>query len=219
MRFNPLEALHNRGPAAWIRGLPYLALLNEYLKLYLPYAAVATAGVDGAAAGGALGGTPRAAPADQSAQVTRYGELFVRLAVAYWVDCALVLHFDHGKLGQYRRQMSHNNNANNGAGEEHVSVLEIFRSLVLTHVILFDLATDAEGGAAGNERPHPSPMESLLVDVSSLRWTVASVQCAYLLVMRILADPQLRERISLLGERPDLQVAAVVAMVCSASVF
>ena len=44
------------------------------------------------------------------------------------------------------------------------------------------------------------------MDTSSLRWTVASAQCAYLLVMRILADPQLLERINLLGERPDLQV-------------
>ena len=77
---------------------------------------------------------------------------------------------------------------------------------MLTEMVLFDLSTDDEGGAAGSDRPHPSPLETLLVDVSSLRWTVASVQCAYLLVLRILADPQLKERITLLGERPDLQV-------------
>ena len=124
MRFHPLEALHNRGPCAWIRGLPYLALLNEYLKLYLPCTPATTADVSGSA----QGATPRAAPVDQSAQVARYGELFVRLAVAYWVDCAVVLHFNHGKLGQYRRQMS---NANAPAVGERQFLPKNFVALLL----------------------------------------------------------------------------------------
>lgn len=121
-RFNPLDTLHNRGPGAWMRGLPYLALLNEYFKLYLP--------VDGSnrsstndsyrnnnnGAAGDSANTPLASNStgatssrnlvEQTALEAQHAQLFVHLAVAYWVDCALVLRREHGQLGLWRRLLT-----------------------------------------------------------------------------------------------------------------
>eukprot|EP01032_Pedospumella_encystans_P010074 gene10074-11805_t len=200
-RFNPLDTLHNRGPGAWMRGLPYLALLNEYFKLYLPIDGSNRSSTNDSyrnnnnGAAGDSANTPLASNStgastrnlvEQTALEAQHAQLFVHLAVAYWVDCALVLRREHGQLGLWRRLLT---NVSSG----------------LTDI-------NAAAGMHLGERPHPSPVEVVLVDSASLRWTVASMQCTYLLVVRVLADPQLLERISLLSDRPDLQPFAAAAL-------
>ena len=121
-RFNPLDTLHNRGPSAWMRGLPYLALLNEYFKLYLPVDGSNRSstndsdrnnnnGAVGDSANKPLASTSTGATrshnlVEQTALEAQHAQLFVHLAVAYWVDCALVLRREHGQLGLWRRLLT-----------------------------------------------------------------------------------------------------------------
>lgn len=104
-RTSPLDTLQNRGVSAWIRGLPYLALLQEYLKEYIPIAQAAQL------SGDLSGGTPTANTVEGNGleldtQRLRYRELFVQLAVAYWIDCAVILKSDHHKVGVLRKAMT-----------------------------------------------------------------------------------------------------------------
>ncbi len=124
-RFNPVDTLHNRGPGAWMRGLPYLALLNEYFKLYLPVDNNNRPSTSDSSSNNSGGATPLASQnrtatdtlhstgaastrnqVEQTALEAQHAQLFVHLAVAYWVDCALVLRREHGQLGLWRRLLT-----------------------------------------------------------------------------------------------------------------
>jgi hypothetical protein len=140
-----VDLLQNRGISSWIRGNPYLVLLQEYLRVYMPISVVDTVGRGLS--------DMRAQEQAQEAQKRVHQELFLHLAVAFWIDAALVLKADHAKLGVLRKQLS--------GGPQYAS----------------DSAV--QGGAFAAERAHPNAMELELLDTSSLRWTIGSMQVMF----------------------------------------
>lgn len=107
-RSSPLDVLQNRGVSSWIRGMPYLALLQEYLMEYIPIAQANQQG-NGEAGASTVGGTDSSGNdngLELDAQRLRYRELFVQLAVAYWIDCSVILKSDHHKIGVLRKAMA-----------------------------------------------------------------------------------------------------------------
>lgn len=105
-RASAVEVLQNRGVAQWIRGTPYLVLLQEYLREFLPVGASSDPSV--ALTSGTTPSQRDARPSTdyESQQQQRYRELFLHLAVAYWLDTVLVLKSDHYKLGVLRKQLA-----------------------------------------------------------------------------------------------------------------
>ena len=97
-RSNVLETLQNRGITAWIRSVPYLALLQEYLREYMPINTTNTIDL--------TQNSTETSILEHDIIKTRQKELFLHLAVAYWIDVAVVLKADHGKLGILRKQLS-----------------------------------------------------------------------------------------------------------------
>jgi hypothetical protein len=104
-RSTPTEILQNRGVSAWVRGVPYLVLLQEYLREYVPVSVPADSEAPTTSA------TQRKidnqmVSEHEALQQQRYRELFLHLAVAYWLDSPLILKTDHHKLGVLRRQLA-----------------------------------------------------------------------------------------------------------------
>jgi hypothetical protein len=94
-----LAALRCEGKMGWIRGNPYLVLLEHYLDCFLPISgttAVRTPGMDGDSGvfeGGAEG-------------LSRKGELFLRLAIDFWIDTAPVVRFSYDKVSYFKDVLS-----------------------------------------------------------------------------------------------------------------
>ena len=118
-RFNAVDILHNRGVTGWLRGVPYLALLHEYLKEFLPIATAQQKSLAAMSNGLRVDTTVNSVPpTEQDATRKRYGELFVQLAVQYWIDLALVVKANHQRAGVLRKLMNAaavNNNTNTSA--------------------------------------------------------------------------------------------------------
>ena len=150
-RSQPLDLLHYSGVGAWIEGVPYLVLLHEYLKEFIPlpqpdsqpvttgqagqhrsgpYQSGSSSGAgrgsgsgegkfsgsssNGSAGAVMLGGVAggggmdadRVSSAERESLRARHMELFMRLALEYWVDIAQLLRRDHHRAGMFRRLMS-----------------------------------------------------------------------------------------------------------------
>ena len=136
-RFSPVDLLLTRGVGSWSRGVPYLALLQEYLKEFLPLqnsgntsAGAALAGIAGTTEGGATGAATDIAgsgggPLEQDALRLRYSELFVQLAAAYWIDVALLVKCEHDRVNVLRKLLN-NPNASTFGGELGVYCVRYF---------------------------------------------------------------------------------------------
>jgi hypothetical protein len=170
-RSTPTEILQNRGVSAWVRGVPYLVLLQEYLREYVPVPVPADS--EGATTTSA---TPRKndnqmVSEHEALQQQRYRELFLHLAVAYWLDSPLVLKTDHHKLGVLRRQL-----AGGAAGYSGIVLRHyLYSSGIRITKMYFN--TDASANSSFLvERAHPGPTELELLDTTSLRCTIGSLQ-------------------------------------------
>jgi hypothetical protein len=105
-RSTPTEILQNRGISAWARGVPYLVLLQEYLREYVPVPVPADSGGTTTTSATPRKNDNQMVSEHEALQQQRYRELFLHLAVAYWLDSPLVLKTDHHKLGVLRRQLA-----------------------------------------------------------------------------------------------------------------
>lgn len=95
-----LAALRCEGKMGWIRGNPYLVLLEHYLDSFLPNStsmAVRTPGGDGES-GVFDGGVGEG--------LSRKGELFLRLAIDFWIDTAPVVRYSYDKVSYFKDILS-----------------------------------------------------------------------------------------------------------------
>lgn len=129
-RASPTETLQTRGVTAWIRGSPYLVLLQEYLRVFVPISAPEASTITGQAPASSQRQQQQQLALEsadyETLQLQRYCELFLHLAVAYWIDAALVLKADHAKLGLLRKQIS------GGMGGHAGNCLDMFLAVKFT---------------------------------------------------------------------------------------
>lgn len=89
-----VDMLHNRGIKNWSNGVPYMTIILEYFQHLLT-------GNFGSSAIGTLAGSEATSSGSETFN-ERYRELFLRLAVEYWIDCATVIRYEHHKVVHYR---------------------------------------------------------------------------------------------------------------------
>jgi hypothetical protein len=165
----PWGFLHRSGIFGWIDGSPYLVLLYESLKDFVPHGAGVGESNSGAGSRqpntpgrGSVGsstpqrgGTPGGGVDTQlyeKVRLSQAGELFLRLMAEFWIDVATLVRRNHGEGASFKAQLNKT--------VEHFS--------------------------KGPKHPHPT--EILTLDNSSMRWESSTMQCIYLVLVRILSD-------------------------------
>lgn len=109
--------------------------------------------------------------------------LFVLLASEFWVDTATVVRRDHHRLDEYRKLY---NNASTPYSQYAGG----------THAPL--------GGGKGTSPSaariiEPKATTISVIDSSSLSWKLGSLQCLYMLVLRLLSDPDMLDQVTTLS--------------------
>jgi hypothetical protein len=131
-----------------LQSIPYFALLDNYMKTLLPHTQ-----------------TNQMSPASES--FLRDDELFLQLAVAHWMDSALIVRRDHGDFLASLR------NASFAAAAGY----------------------SPRGGADPvYDTDHYHPTEVLLANNTAPLWTSATMQCITLLVAHVCSNPSLSKQ-------------------------
>ncbi len=174
-RGSVLEALHRAGISRWIEQTPYLVLLQDYLAAYFPSSSAQRLAASEARSGdlNASSGTAGSSSVhtEQEEARARSRELFLRLAIEYWIDVELVVRFDHHRTQHYRKLVNTTSSATQGMFVNSLCGWAPDDSLSLSAVSeLFGLDPHRQ------ELQHPSPVEVVLLDAAAFRWTLGTVQ-------------------------------------------
>ena len=157
----PWGFLQRSGIFGWIDGSPFLVLLYESLKDFVPHGN----GAEGSSAGAGQyesntvkrGGLNPEGGMDkelyEKVRLSQAGELFLRLMAEFWIDVATLVRRNHGDGASFKAQLN--------------KTVEYFN----------------------NGPKHPQPTEILTLDNSSMRWESSTMQCIYLVLVRMLSDP------------------------------
>ena len=165
----PWGFLQRSGIFGWIDGSPYLVLLYESLKDFVPHGVGMHSGSNGGGStpGGGRGGnapqiggmTPGGGGGGgvdtqlyEKVRLSQAGELFLRLMSEFWIDVATLVRRNHSDGASFKAQLN--------------KTVEYFTS----------------------GPKHPLPTEILTLDSSSMRWECSTVQCIYLVLVRMLSD-------------------------------
>ena len=109
-----VECLHRLGIHKWIEGNAYLTLVHHYVHHYFHsshsngHNHTASSSSGSSSSGGGRSHTDTSESVDQEAEqvALRRRELFVRLAIEFWIDLGNVVRVNHHKVGSYREQLS-----------------------------------------------------------------------------------------------------------------
>lgn len=174
----PIGFLNRSGIFGWIDGSPYLVLLHESLRDFVPHGA-SESGYDYPRSGD-MKRTPGSASSSSSnrrgqsnmrtrgfrsgdslyekVRLSQAGELFLRLMAEYWMDVATLIRRNHADGVSFKAQLN--------------KTVEYF--------------------TAGPK--HPLPTDILALDASSMRWESSTMQCNYIVLLRMLSDPSLADQ-------------------------
>jgi len=159
-----------------IDGNPYMALLFESLKDFIPHDggnsgsnSSITGTSSSSSASKASANTPgrgaNQVPSDLN--LSAAGELFIRLVAEYWMDSATLVRRNHAQGANFKAQLNktmvHYNN------------------------------TDPSS-------KHPGATDIMTLDSNSMSWSAASMQCTYVVLVRMLSDPMLSDHFVTLAQ-------------------
>ena len=177
LQSSPLGLLNSKGVYGIVDGSPFMVLLNESLKEYVPHARSSSSssggssskGGVGASGGGSASRNARGTASHLSPDVNLAiaGELFIRLMAEYWMDSATVVRRNHSQGANFKAQLNK----------------------TMVHYNTADLTGR-----------HPLPTDILTLDNNSMTWGSATMQCVYVVLVRMLSDPYLADQFSTLAQ-------------------
>lgn len=164
----------NNGVEHWIRQIPYLRLLNEYFKEYIPIDKSTRANLSKGSISESIYETNALR---ENLPMIQMKKLFLMLICDFWLDSTLLIRQNYQLYHQHYR---HSNQ-------------------LLSNPLKFNTSIASNRSSSAHQF-HPSPIELHVLENGYTQRSMASIQCVYLLLVHILNDPNLSNLLKIHAE-------------------